>query len=903
MLRGIVKTLLLFNILISMVHAELLILVKDKSTGLLRAMTDEETLQYQNKISDVLLKYQWPMCIQSDLTPAEVAEYLAPGKPYAQEQFIHKKLQEVVSPAEIDLQVMFVPDSLYELFCIAEKSNERFNAQYQEAQRLGNMHVKMQDNRIRPQDLLEHDVDVVKQKLKDSFVEVNSVFAKKQGGLSAWSVVNNSMVEFMFKQYPELCHTSNGLVLSNEFEAKTETVKVQLCDIIGKNDRLDSGRANGEALWAIGFESKTHIISTVMGLEYEARLLNKALLLRGTSVINKSTDRKHLQQEEKLILAGSTQTGDNFRSTLIGDSAGTYSISYANSLFAGYYHDQGGCAYNYLNGRGTGFSISAHNMRKRDEMVGYGLLIDQQAYMHDGCRGLFYIPSLSPLTSLFEIGQYCHPRSRVAVADKSTVGKVEGLIRSNGQGLVDPADIIIFQGDATKHEERFSTFLVKNGRLINVTDDLSMKSEAKDNFTKILDSQKTVSKSYQKIRVFGQKILRRLVRVGMQRIPGFSEKKLYDILQNGCTEKEYEQLNDILLEMPFVFSAKKLVVMSNQELYATLIGDRLGLLLDEIRTSGLGNIQIDILLHDIAMVSIAKKTLTNEQVDQLITMLYESLKDHFADHSLKRNVITIIYHLVKVELIQPTDIDRIFSLILRSFDIDVSSSKVIDILIDKHLLNKVQLDELLLVARQKLQNEINKLWFPISVNKKKLGEKLIKTISLEVRANEIASTQLTFFNSYILPQTGSNKITYAEFIDMQIQHYQQQGDVELNKYLIPLLEKEKDSLNRLRVDKSVHYSSGGLSATSKKLMRLVQPSSEEIALRSQQIEKFNRLMAEQQQESFAKSRFQQHPELEMHQMLMHDQAQLMKHVDATALFVAAKRSIRQSLPKLPRMIR
>lgn len=128
----IFKVLVFLFIFQSMLHSEFVVVTKDKASGQFRPMTNAETLQYQDKISSVLLKYQWPMCIQSDLTPAEIAEYLAPNTPYAQEKFVQKKLQEAIGPDGADLHVMFAPDSFYQLFCIAEKTIDLGNDQYQE---------------------------------------------------------------------------------------------------------------------------------------------------------------------------------------------------------------------------------------------------------------------------------------------------------------------------------------------------------------------------------------------------------------------------------------------------------------------------------------------------------------------------------------------------------------------------------------------------------------------------------------------------------------------------------------------------------------------------------------------------------------------------------------------------
>ena len=219
------------------IHTELLIIVKDKTTNHFRSMTHEETPQYQSKISDIILKYQWPMCIHSNLTSTEITEYLAPNKPYAQEQFLQKKLQEKINPSEIDLNVMFVPTSFYELYCIAEQSYNAFHKQYEQALTTDNMHVaQLYSASERPNHLFNPDTIQARAALKQSFSEINQLFFKSTEGESASSSINNKLTQYIFNTYPELCEKKSVLDLSNALEPKLEALKATICETLAQDD-------------------------------------------------------------------------------------------------------------------------------------------------------------------------------------------------------------------------------------------------------------------------------------------------------------------------------------------------------------------------------------------------------------------------------------------------------------------------------------------------------------------------------------------------------------------------------------------------------------------------------------------------------------------------------------------
>jgi hypothetical protein len=103
-----------FLLISSTCFAELLI-VKKTQQGI-EPLTEQESFEYNDTIANILMKYQWPMVIGSELTREEKRELLMPSKENAEEIFIQKKLNEAIP--DLDLEVIFIPTTLYELYVL-----------------------------------------------------------------------------------------------------------------------------------------------------------------------------------------------------------------------------------------------------------------------------------------------------------------------------------------------------------------------------------------------------------------------------------------------------------------------------------------------------------------------------------------------------------------------------------------------------------------------------------------------------------------------------------------------------------------------------------------------------------------------------------------------------------------
>jgi hypothetical protein len=121
------------------------------------------------------------------------------------------------------------------------------------------------------------------------------------------------------------------------------------------------------------------VIANVITLEYEARALNKALLLRGTSFEKVPVElaKRNVDKPKEIMVIGSPILYDKNKSFIESYNKGKgydpYSISFGNSLFAGVLKDRTATAYNFLVGIRLG-----SKMPPSKGALGYALLVDKK---------------------------------------------------------------------------------------------------------------------------------------------------------------------------------------------------------------------------------------------------------------------------------------------------------------------------------------------------------------------------------------------------------------------------------------------------------------------------------------------------------------------------------------------
>ena len=199
-----------------------------------------------------------------------------------------------------------------------------------------------------------------------------------------------------------------------------------------------------------------HILEKIISLEYEARELNKGLLLRASlqTAFQVSVGSAPSMQ----TLAGTTVWSDEksrVEQSYRKKATKFYSISFGNSLFAGFFLDLGACVYNYL--------VSFANTGIK--FPGYALFIDKKDYIQHQNSRLFFISALSPIASLFAKGEWFHSRSTVAVPVKSAYSEssiIQGLVQPM---LKDDAGLFLISRDPLYHAELSSQFIAQNGSI------------------------------------------------------------------------------------------------------------------------------------------------------------------------------------------------------------------------------------------------------------------------------------------------------------------------------------------------------------------------------------------------------------------------------------------------------
>jgi hypothetical protein len=470
-----------FLALSSSTRAELLV-VKKTSEGFV-PLSLEDDKAASPKIAAILLKYQWPMCIASNLTKEEQDELLTPGKPYAEELFIQKKIREAMGSD--DYCVVFVPTALYELLCMYEFLKAKEDTPFWKAAIVTGVFesVEMLTYRkfvnsgddIKKIIAGESSAYKIRKQIAEVFSDNNKLFFT-ENNVSFY--INCAIGKYFLENYPKFKKSEDSFSFSKKLQGSIEgLIGTLLSDLKVINFKVFEERIllsmkrleehqkrffpNSSFLQVIGrllasFPFRDSIIFKIVDLEYEARLSNKALLMRGTSF-------KEFQLglgEEKLLIGGTL-----FAGPLLERSYGRpYSISFGNSLFAGAFSDETACVYNHL------YIRDFRNIR------GYVVFIDKNAYKEHQNNNLFFIPSLATLPALFSKGEYFHARAKAAIANKKSPFSTTGIA---GGGEVDPTGVLVITRDPLYHAELFSKYLAENSRLIKIgTDSLSKEEKA-----------------------------------------------------------------------------------------------------------------------------------------------------------------------------------------------------------------------------------------------------------------------------------------------------------------------------------------------------------------------------------------------------------------------------------------
>ena len=487
-------------------QAELLVM-KQTEAGF--ASLDESDNENKVKIEEILLKYQWPTSAAFALAPlkerrkilAETGDLFTPNKPNAEEIWIEQKIQQ--ETGNDTYRVIFFPTTLYELSVILQAytvdATDHFGAFYSIANRY--------KSTINLLDILNDDKSnyaEVRKDILNVYMAANKIPSEK--GDNVYSYINQSLTAWLLNQYPELKNSKDSIALSETIKNMSDTI---MKDVIQGLQTLRY-RLFTESLQKIipylKHESYTHIITKYIAFEYEARAVNKALLVRGTTFEKFEPINSNDISKEK-SLAGTTLWQKEYRGTFQDISpeqaykekkSTPYSIAFGNSLFAGCYRDHSACAYAFLNGvRASSF------MAGFSKNSGYVLFINKYDYIKNQNAALFFIPPLSTLAALIQSGEFFHARSKAAIGSKlpGNRQRVKGLMwYGMEKSIEDPTGVLLITRDPLKHAALFSEFLVNNGRIIQKGDESLLTDEEKQFAKDVMKAQEEAAGYYKGIR-------------------------------------------------------------------------------------------------------------------------------------------------------------------------------------------------------------------------------------------------------------------------------------------------------------------------------------------------------------------------------------------------------------------
>lgn len=470
------KILLLGLCINTFLHAELLIIKHEEGHFIPLDTSDKP---HHAAITDILLKYQWPMVItNTTLTEEEKNELLLPNRPHAEEDFIRIKLQKI----DPRYDVAFLPTALYELFIASYYKNKPENIlhsiiQFLEPDYLSNKITKiLSDPNEQENTEYSHIYEIYKKS--------NTIFYK-----NAFFIINNALATTILKYGPfESLQALNSTIKTKSGELAASYINKAKTTIQAIRKMIPVGHITLPFQKATKFIIERSIIQKVFDLEYEARELNKGILLRGSITLKDIP-----LGAQKGTLTGSMlpayETMDNTK-LYRGYKEKTlppYSISFGNSLFAGSFDDEDATVYSFF---------------RVGPALGYALLIDKKAYIHNHINELFFIAPLATLPAFFTAGEYFHSRTKVALADKKQPQTpiIKGIFSKPTEYPLDPAEVIVLQRDPFYHAELFSKFLSKNIRVVKVGDYQNFTVDEIDAYEKYLKTeQKKATEFYKAI--------------------------------------------------------------------------------------------------------------------------------------------------------------------------------------------------------------------------------------------------------------------------------------------------------------------------------------------------------------------------------------------------------------------
>lgn len=465
------------------IQAQILV-VRVDNNGFVQPLSDEDIQKYNQQIVEILLKYTWPTCIAHDLTDEEKVRLLTPDKSGAELKFVREKIKAVSK----ELDVIFIPTTLYELFVIKTINSLKWSTHSQNPS-LFNVLNQKKDHILKKTKSMSP-VEYVKQEINKEYNRFNNkIFASL---FSSESLVEkiieyskgslNTSILLFHKKFVEYL---NIYFLSSFILTKIDGIYKVLYDIRYElMKKILQSQEISDSWLGIDVNDQLGIIKKGIDLDYKGFEKNQALLFRGSNFLNVSA----LHGLKKILATtvhGVVWQQDEKALVKKARTIPSYSLSFGNSLFAGLYNDQGACAYYYL---------------KSIQDLGYAMFIDKFAYIDNYISNLFFIAPLATEVGLLGVGEWFHSRSKpVILVKKDEEDHIYGLLDT---GILDPYGVFLVVRNPYKQAQLFSEYLAKNGVILHKGDYKDLTEEEKNGLVELMKNQQKIGIEYKVVAWF-----------------------------------------------------------------------------------------------------------------------------------------------------------------------------------------------------------------------------------------------------------------------------------------------------------------------------------------------------------------------------------------------------------------
>jgi hypothetical protein len=509
---------LLSLLTVAYAHAESIVM-KSTASGL-EALSEADIEKHGQVVSDILQKYCWPMCQDSDLTPEEQHELLSPEG--NEERFLEKKLNQTIpfSERNFDFAVVFVPTTLYELFCISELES--------------------------PQDIPVFFPSKEVCRYPEDFDFDNFISEKKHDSLPFPSIytepvstkTDRNRLLSLIKNFNQKFYQQEQKTGSKKFPILTSyrlfIEKLSQVPLFQGNKSLFLNHKTLSNHIAQNMPTLAPMILHIdnwtplktllnyIACEYHAHRTNQGLICRGTrqnpnnktiaSTLESSLKQPGLFYPYSISFVSSLlvgfikglicrATGQNPNNKTIASTLENslkqpglfypYSISFGSSLLAGFINGyQGGCVAFYL---------------EQFDRIGYSLYIDKEKYCQNRINNLFFIQPLSSLANLTATDEHFHPRTIAAVKNASQQAEIKGLSCFNitgtcPKGTSDPAQVLTIERHPLDHESCFLKYFIDHYEIFHLPENSPLETDEQKKYAILEAQQMALSTTYARIK-------------------------------------------------------------------------------------------------------------------------------------------------------------------------------------------------------------------------------------------------------------------------------------------------------------------------------------------------------------------------------------------------------------------